>query len=859
MTFKGNCFLENPIAISQYSSVKDQPPSRNGAVLEGNHFWRNEAVFKDLEADEPGQEGDPLFADPGNGDFTPRPGSALLDEGGQSVAGLSDHQIILRLWGLWAEETGRSAEAAEARQAEMREWAVSPAGPPPGRETESDGMRREYEERVAHLETELSAYRSSWPVFSEFSEVFTEVVVPWCIRGEEAGLRLKTKWKTAADQGNVNYDGEVARALIEEIVSSLFKDIFAQCQEMLEAKAVALSPEEDRMFKIISHFAKTHGDSVEDARNYKNPYEEGTVEHDIFAGEIGDAVRQSACALKPFIFNLAPELQREQREIEGMYDRLASHRLRDGEKLPSRYTDKYLGLLESHEAKVGERKRSYREGKADPAAAVAGSHDVPALAWQSSDPHVAPDATSFFPDDPEAGKRLDALINAVDKDERSDEEILATVRAGLRRSREDRGNVLRWFGNRYVWGKSPQNPKAVEIMYHATGIDQGPAIYFGLSVVENKTPAILRTLCEIAMETDDPNDLHRIAWGCGSQKAELIAFLEPHLASGDSETREKAEILERIFGGELKAFEWAGERRLAKMNEEFADRLPEFREQLLNGDSETRKKTLRQGFTSIVDDSFIEAMEACAKDPDPDVRRKVAREAGNHWVWGAEKQNPRAIALMLELSRDDDVGVRGEAIYFGLSTVREKSETVARRLIEMALTDHEWNRYGRIVWGLTHFDADKEMLERLMAEPLDKAGDDPYALASAWLLYGGLLGKEPPDPQRFAEALSHYPGNWFGFSVQPQEPFAPESGEELWEEVRKTVPAEIDLAERSTRDSKGVLTLSARARGADETEAAKASITANQRLRFGKVFPITPHAQLYEEEVQRWVAATAGR
>jgi hypothetical protein len=50
------------------------------------------------------------------------------------------------------------------------------------------------------------------------------------------------------------------------------------------------------------------------------------------------------------------------------------------------------------------------------------------LAWQRTDRYVPPDPNGFFPDDPEGGKKLDALYQAVDKDQRSDEEILSTVR-----------------------------------------------------------------------------------------------------------------------------------------------------------------------------------------------------------------------------------------------------------------------------------------------------------------------------------------------------------------------------------------------------------------------------------------------
>src|SRR5262249_44695260 len=153
-----------------------------------------------------------------------------------------------------------------------------------------------------------------------------------------------------------------------------------------------------------------------------------------------------------------------------------------------------------------------------------------------------------------------------DRDQRPDAEILRTVREGLRRTREHRTLILAWIGNRYVWGKSPQDPDAIEIMYHAAdfrGRSADPygtrhyAVYFGLSVVQPKTPAILRTLADLCMRVDDPNDLDRVAWGARSQQAELLSYLKPYLAAQDEATREKAVVVEKILGVELQAFAWA--------------------------------------------------------------------------------------------------------------------------------------------------------------------------------------------------------------------------------------------------------------------------------------------------------------
>lgn len=192
------------------------------------------------------------------------------------------------------------------------------------------------------------------------------------------------------------------------------------------------------------------------------------------------------------------------------------------------------------------------------------------LAWLKTDSYTPPDFESFFPDDTAGGKILDELWNSKDKDSRSDTEILGTVRNGLRNTKQHRTLILGWIGNKYIWGKSPQNPDAIEIMYHATdypermgvtGGTQHYAVYFGLSVVNKKTPSVLRALTDLCMTIDDPNTLSRVAWGAKIQQEELLQYLQPHLESEDEAVKAKADVCRQIFQGELNAFAWAKDKR----------------------------------------------------------------------------------------------------------------------------------------------------------------------------------------------------------------------------------------------------------------------------------------------------------
>lgn len=78
---------------------------------------------------------------------------------------------------------------------------------------------------------------------------------------------------------------------------------------------------------------------------------------------------------------------------------------------------------------------------------------------------------------------------------------------------------------------------------------------------------------------------------------------------------------------------------------------------------------------------------------DRNTRRETLRG-----LWGA-KVTPQLAARLVELA--DDAGTRHDAIYFGLSTLKDKNEAVVDALIEV-LADPDWNNWQRALWGLGH-------------------------------------------------------------------------------------------------------------------------------------------------------------
>ena len=142
----------------------------------------------------------------------------------------------------------------------------------------------------------------------------------------------------------------------------------------------------------------------------------------------------------------------------------------------------------------------------------------------------------------------------------------------------------------------------------------------------------------------------------------------------------------------------------------------------------------------IIDDSYFEPCRACADDPQAEVRREVARFVGNRWISFVPSQNADAIALELRLSRDEDRDVRYNAVYFGLSSVREPGDDVLRRLLNIAFTDREPGMYHQVVSSLK---LDPVTAAKILDEYL--RGSDPALASAAREVYKDMTGRNPAD------------------------------------------------------------------------------------------------------------------
>lgn len=389
-------------------------------------------------------------------------------------------------------------------------------------------------------------------------------------------------------------------------------------------------------------------------------------------------------------------------------------------------------------------------------------------AWQSETPYVAPDFEGYFPDDAADGLALDKLYDS-NLRHLGDVEYLAAIRRGLRHTTQHRTLIISGVGQRFIWGKDPQNPDAVELMYHAADFrpqakvygTRHYAVYFGLSVVDNKPPAVLRTLAELCVAIDDTNDIGRVVWGAEKQLDQLVPYLDPFLKSEDLWLSRKAENMARVFRGELTTREWAKERAKLPQRPVPEVDLPELRAILRGGSSGLRLQMLdemaRAKALNPLPDSYLPDFAAAAKDPDPKVRIAVAQFVSRRWIWrdGIYKLNPAGIAILMDLSKDSDADVRYDAVYYGLSGYLGEDDRVVVRMLEMCLDPVQERSHSRLVWGLGKYK--ERASEWLLGEIGSATGERAQGAHRTWW---ALFESAPPVPVAGVAQASDLVGAW---------------------------------------------------------------------------------------------------
>lgn len=156
---------------------------------------------------------------------------------------------------------------------------------------------------------------------------------------------------------------------------------------------------------------------------------------------------------------------------------------------------------------------------------------------------------SYFPDSNDGGERLDEWWKAKSSEPRPPEEALKIMRAGFRRTRYNRAQIVGWAG-KYVRHAEPElRNNAIDLLYHASFSPEGHvrhfAVYYGLSGVRERSAQVLDRLATLAMSNES---VDRIVWGVAytNQEDEFLTHLELYRNSPHSEVREHAESLTKL-------------------------------------------------------------------------------------------------------------------------------------------------------------------------------------------------------------------------------------------------------------------------------------------------------------------------
>ncbi|WP_417384305.1 hypothetical protein [Gimesia sp.] len=191
------------------------------------------------------------------------------------------------------------------------------------------------------------------------------------------------------------------------------------------------------------------------------------------------------------------------------------------------------------------------------------------FAWNRTDRYVPPDFKAFFPDDIEAGKELDLMLEGKLKVTSIDAR-LALIRRGLRHCSKYRTTLLGQVGNQYIWNREQQDPRAIELMYQASASDDGDiahyALYHGPTVVKRRSANLVRMLME-QYPMLSAQMQQRIAWGMQTYgdkeqtRKLLLGLLDDFKKLDDSTVGAALETYQAVFKTEppeLNRFDEAG-------------------------------------------------------------------------------------------------------------------------------------------------------------------------------------------------------------------------------------------------------------------------------------------------------------
>ncbi|MHC4726749.1 MAG: HEAT repeat domain-containing protein [Planctomycetota bacterium] len=389
---------------------------------------------------------------------------------------------------------------------------------------------------------------------------------------------------------------------------------------------------------------------------------------------------------------------------------------------------------------------------------------------------------SYFPISNSGAEKLDKWWSDRAKNGQVNQSYLTIIRNGFRvdtqgNPRKNKNQYIQWVAQKYIESNKVQNPNAIELIYHAS-FDSKLAydcVYRGLSTIrpENRTEKILKRLTELAMADIGTGRIH---WGTKGSHENILKHLQPYLDSLDFDTSVRAQLLEKVFKGELDYDKWSREQYRKLADQKFAPIVEPIREILISGSSKRRRDALRSirrsNLSEIFDESFAEPIKVCLQDEDPEVRkmamkhiglfgkrgqysdeilalmdklsndsdfevrRQVAKFVGRNWIWNVHPQNTKAIEILIRLAMDKDHETRHNASYWGLSRVKDPN--AVKYLINLAISEQDKDSgvYKIICWIHQKNSSSKKIIQQYIDTEAERK-------ESVIKLYKDTFGKDP--------------------------------------------------------------------------------------------------------------------
>lgn len=153
--------------------------------------------------------------------------------------------------------------------------------------------------------------------------------------------------------------------------------------------------------------------------------------------------------------------------------------------------------------------------------------------------------------------------------------------------------------------------------------------------------------------------------------------------------------------------------------------------------------------TTEIDDSFLKPLTICAADEVTPIRALTAKALGQFFVTGKEYPPAKVLQLLQKLASDDSKDVRFNAIYHGLTQIKNKTPELAERLIDYAANNRDEILFDRILVSLSAYQS--QAIEILNTKLNGENGIVYYEI------YEEFTGKQPPNADKFADMPSSRP------------------------------------------------------------------------------------------------------